>query len=1327
MIRFILTFILLLTFLLNINGATVTWIGGTGDWDEAFNWDTGMLPTISDDVTIVSSGVVTIPANYSALTRNLVISGDLNIETGANLSVSLISGSVPVCDCGIEVNVSGELTVNGNLTISTSIGTSTFRVIHNKGTINNNGSIIIDGSKGIGLYSSFYASFNNNSGSMLNISNTEDSAIFHTSSSPLINQATASIVINMMAALTLSNGIKIQGNYELDNSGTIDINDMITEGKGISNSGRLKNRSGGVINIKNINGTGLYTPTGTFYNFSGAFFNVKGTVGTGIILGDSLINYDNATISVDSTAGVGMSTITSTYINNMGNISITNNLQGGIYSDGLTFAGTSFTNQSNGVIIIDRVEGQGRGFICSGNDFKNYGIIDIKNIESSFYSGLYNGTGDTLTNESSGQILIDDCEENGFDNLGVFINNGKISFGSNIIGDNLFNDSYSTVTNAACGIININGSVYNRNNFFNSGWLKINFNGSHTFTTFGMLSNGGVIEDIYDSLDGISGINNNGVFIRPINTYPCSGVPINNALSLGNLAGFTVNGWFTDEVATISAGSFDAITNTFTPNAVGEGITTMYVKITDDSESCDEVFEIRFSGNAQIWFSDNDADGFGNPAVSIQSCTQPTDYVSDNTDCNDNDVNEFPGQIWYKDQDNDQHSDGTSVTNCTRPTGYRTAGELVATSGDCDDTNPSVNPAAPEICDAIDNDCNSQIDEGSICPGSVCSNAISIVSFPYNYSGSTLYLGDDYEFGDGCSSNYIGGNDAVFTYTPSANEVLRFRLKNTSTLTNYAHAIFIMDGCPDIPSTNCIYSEEAGATSINNDIFIPTAELVSGTTYYIIISSHPSYHQDFDFELTIVQPVGNICGNADVINSLPYSTSKSTTLAGDDYEFGDGCNSNYIGGNDYVFEYTPSTNQVARFQLNNTSTSANYAHAIFVMDGCPDDPSTNCVYSENAGASATNTPVYIETAVLQSNTTYYIVVASHPSYHQDFDFNLSVSLPTGNICENAEIINSLPFIATNQTTYLAGDDYEFGDGCNSNYIGANDYVYSFTPSSNTSIDITLGNLSDTQTGIFLLDGCPSGSSTTCISEVNTSSNNYTMFNQSVMSGVTYYIVISSHSSYTAYFDYDIEVIQASALPVELLNFEVKEKSNQDVLLNWVTANEIDFHNFEIERKREDEHWETIGSTLAKGDGTAQTKLYEWTDDNAKNQTSSPRNYFYYRLKMMDLDGTFEYSSIVSVLLEKETIGEPPFKIFPNPTIANRNIFIQRIASGGDEEYLLIINDQLGREVYRQEVDFSQNSILEIPNQQLLSHGLYIVQIKNKRKILQTDRLIILID
>jgi len=111
------------------------------------------------------------------------------------------------------------------------------------------------------------------------------------------------------------------------------------------------------------------------------------------------------------------------------------------------------------------------------------------------------------------------------------------------------------------------------------------------------------------------------------------------------------------------------------------------------------------------WYQDSDSDTFGNPSVSQLACSQPTGYVLDNTDCNDSDPNEHPGQTWYKDADNDLYSDGTSTTSCTRPTGYKVASELTATSGDCNDGNPDVNPAATEECNGIDDDCDTLVDE----------------------------------------------------------------------------------------------------------------------------------------------------------------------------------------------------------------------------------------------------------------------------------------------------------------------------------------------------------------------------------------------------------------------------------------------------------------------------------------------------------------------------------------------------------------------------------------------------------------------------------------
>ncbi|MFM9948994.1 MAG: MopE-related protein [Saprospiraceae bacterium] len=117
-------------------------------------------------------------------------------------------------------------------------------------------------------------------------------------------------------------------------------------------------------------------------------------------------------------------------------------------------------------------------------------------------------------------------------------------------------------------------------------------------------------------------------------------------------------------------------------------------------------------GVKPTWYRDLDNDGFGDPAMTQLACSQPNGYVSNNTDCDDNDALEKPGQTWYADLDNDGYSNGNTLTQCLRPNGYKLANELTATSGDCNDGAATINPAATEICDGVDNDCDSQTDEG---------------------------------------------------------------------------------------------------------------------------------------------------------------------------------------------------------------------------------------------------------------------------------------------------------------------------------------------------------------------------------------------------------------------------------------------------------------------------------------------------------------------------------------------------------------------------------------------------------------------------------------
>ena len=135
-------------------------------------------------------------------------------------------------------------------------------------------------------------------------------------------------------------------------------------------------------------------------------------------------------------------------------------------------------------------------------------------------------------------------------------------------------------------------------------------------------------------------------------------------------------------------------------------------------------------GAVPNWYQDSDGDGYGNAAVVVATCTAPSGYVASSTDCNDTNSGINPGaaelcdgidqncntQIdegakrpWFRDADNDGFGTSTNqVQACTAPAGY------VSNNTDCNDNNAQINPAIPEVCDGVDQNCNGQADEGTL-------------------------------------------------------------------------------------------------------------------------------------------------------------------------------------------------------------------------------------------------------------------------------------------------------------------------------------------------------------------------------------------------------------------------------------------------------------------------------------------------------------------------------------------------------------------------------------------------------------------------------------
>jgi hypothetical protein len=126
-------------------------------------------------------------------------------------------------------------------------------------------------------------------------------------------------------------------------------------------------------------------------------------------------------------------------------------------------------------------------------------------------------------------------------------------------------------------------------------------------------------------------------------------------------------------------------------------------------------------------WTDADGDGAGDPATKASVCALAADQVDNGDDCDDANANIFPSapeacdgvdedcdgvvdnglasSTWYSDSDGDGFGDPTAgVDACAPPPG------AIADSSDCDDTRADISPAADEVCDGIDNDCNTFVD-----------------------------------------------------------------------------------------------------------------------------------------------------------------------------------------------------------------------------------------------------------------------------------------------------------------------------------------------------------------------------------------------------------------------------------------------------------------------------------------------------------------------------------------------------------------------------------------------------------------------------------------
>ena len=173
-----------------------------------------------------------------------------------------------------------------------------------------------------------------------------------------------------------------------------------------------------------------------------------------------------------------------------------------------------------------------------------------------------------------------------------------------------------------------------------------------------------------------------------------------------------------------------------------------------------------------------------------------------------------------------------------------------------------------------------------------------------------------------------------------------------------------------------------------------------------------------------------------------------------------------------------------------------------------------------------------------------------------------------------------------------------------------------------------------------------------------------------------------------------------SVPVELVSFSGK-LVEYNVILEWVTATEINNLGFEIHRQLDGADWEKIG--FVEGHGTTtEFNSYSFTDKNILT------GIYLYQLKQIDYDGSFEYSVEVKV-----EVGAPlEFSLeqnYPNPFNPSTKISYQ-LPFGGD--VTLKIYDILGNEIETIVDEYNPAGSYEVDfNTVELSSGIYFYTLR----------------
>lgn len=579
---------------------TATWIGGTGNWDVAANWSTGLVPDATTDVLIGTAANVSIPAAFTADALSVTVQNGgtlkvletavLNMSASSTDAINVLSGATFLNKGFVNIGSAGAISGNG-IVIQGSLSNFT-----NDATgvvnLNNIASYAIN----INLF-----------GKLVNAGNLRIGAVSPVGSggfamdngAQVFNQGTGVIEVNNAPT---GDGIYMQ-DAQWSNEGTLHIGNISSIlGRGISMelTSSLTNAAGATITISRITnsaaneGLGIYMSDSNLTNNGSINIGNNGAinnVGLAMFFQSNFTNTSLATLKINNVTSLDAISISDEFTDffNSGMVQIGNNAavkRIGIFILNLAL----FSNQSTGIVEVDNINGtgasEGFGIYVSNAGLTNTGQIKIGTNFSIARFGINLSTSGALNNQSTGNIQVNNVAN--FDAISLsaasasFTNSGTVSIGNLLavrrVGINLVTSS--TFTNNGSGVISINnmlgtlagegiGINLSGGTFSNAG--SINIGNASAVVNSGIFITVGNFSNLATGMIQVNNItSNDGIIMNGVGSVFGN----QGAIKIGNLnfvrrIGISL---FNSSVFTNSSGSIEVNTITNTTAGTGYGI-----------------------------------------------------------------------------------------------------------------------------------------------------------------------------------------------------------------------------------------------------------------------------------------------------------------------------------------------------------------------------------------------------------------------------------------------------------------------------------------------------------------------------------------------------------------------------------------------------------------------------------------------------------------------------------------------------------------------------------------------------------------------------------